>query len=100
MEALEKQIRIVKRMNIPKVDIRKYDKIAVCGMGGSGISGYILRDLYDDKPVFVFQGYELPKFVDKKTLVFCISYSGNTAETISMYNHAKKRGCKVVVISQ
>lgn len=94
---LAEQIKEVGKMKLPLA--RGFDKIAVCGMGGSGIAGHVLRDLIDDVPVFVFQSYILPEFIDKKTLVFCISHSGNTAETISMHRIAKKRGCKTAVIA-
>lgn len=91
------QIKVVKKMNLPIV--KTVRSVAVCGMGGSGIAGFILKDLLDEKPVFILQSYELPKFVNNEMLVFCISYSGNTAETISMHRQAKKRGCKTIVIT-
>lgn len=68
-------------------------------MGGSGICGYILKDLIDTKPVFICNSYNLPKFIDKKTLVFTISYSGNTKETINMYRQAKRKTKKLVIIT-
>lgn len=77
---------------------KKYNKILVCGMGGSGISGYILKDLLDI-PVFVSQSYDIPKFIDNNTLVFVISYSGNTEETISMYHHAKRKTNNIIIIT-
>lgn len=80
------------------IKISGFDKILVCGMGGSGISGYILRDLID-MPVFISQSYEIPKFVDSKTLVFVISYSGDTEETISMYKKVIKKTKKIFVIT-
>lgn len=91
--------QIKEAMSLKTPEIRGHNKIAVCGMGGSGVSGYILKDLIDDVPVFVFQSYNLPRFVDSKTLVFVISYSGNTAETISMCKEARKRGAKIVIIA-
>ena len=97
MKNLASQIKESMGYKVP--EFRNYDKIAVCGMGGSGISGYILKDLIDERPVFVFQSYELPKFVDKKTLVFINSYSGNTAETISMYKQAINRTEKIMIIT-
>lgn len=96
LEKFPEQIK--EAFNLTNLRIRNYEKIAVCGMGGSGIGGYILRDLID-KPVFVIQDYKLPKFIDKNTLVFVMSYSGNTKETISMYKEAKRRTKKLVVIS-
>ncbi len=97
MENLSTQIKEVMELKVPK--FKGYNKIVVCGMGGSGISGYILKDLIDEIPVFVFQSYHLPKFIDSKTLVFILSYSGNTAETISMYKEAKKKTKMIEIIA-
>ena len=77
------------------------DKIVVCGMGGSGIPGDILKVYMRDKkiPVFPSKSYTLPAFVDKKTLVICISYSGNTEETIEAFRNALRLGAQIAVIS-
>ncbi|HEV7536140.1 MAG TPA: bifunctional phosphoglucose/phosphomannose isomerase, partial [Acidimicrobiia bacterium] len=53
--------------------------IAVCGMGGSGISGDVLatagsHDL--SVPVTVLKQYRVPRFVGPGTLFFAMSYSG------------------------
>lgn len=77
----------------------KVDNIVVCGMGASGICGDITRDLVKDKVVIVNKDYNLPSYVNKRTLVFIVSYSGNTEETISSYNQAKKRTKNVVVVT-
>ncbi len=97
MENLALQIRNAMALDVPK--FKNYDKIAICGMGGSGISGYVLKDLFEEKPVFVFQSYDIPKFVNRNTLVFISSYSGNTAETISMYRQAKKKTRNIMIIT-
>ena len=41
----------------------------------------------------------MPEYIDKNSLVFIISYSGNTEETINMYRNAVRKGCQIVVIS-
>ncbi len=75
-----------------------FDKIIVCGMGGSGIAGYVLRDIVD-LPVVVNQGFNIPRWVDKKTLAFVVSYSGNTMETLEMYKQIVKKTDKVAAIT-
>ncbi|MEK6916524.1 MAG: bifunctional phosphoglucose/phosphomannose isomerase [Nanoarchaeota archaeon] len=77
------------------------DNIIVIGMGGSGYSGDLLKVYLNELPIqiHVVKSYNLPKFVGRKSLVFAISYSGNTEETISAYRTAIKRGCRVVSIS-
>src|SRR5207244_2902142 len=76
--------------------------IAVCGMGGSGVAGDVLRSLYAGRlplPIVVVKGYELPEFCGRDTLVFAVSFSGNTEETVAAYGEAVSRGCRVVAVS-
>jgi glucose/mannose-6-phosphate isomerase len=76
------------------------DKIMISGMGGSALAGEILHSYMDSKiPIFLNKEYDLPEFVDSKTLIFASSYSGNTEETIQAYRHAIRKGCKIVVIT-
>ena len=73
--------------------------VVVCGMGGSGISGDVVRAAFRDHlpvPVVVVKGYALPAFCDGDTLVFASSFSGNTEETVAAYTQAVARGCRVV----
>lgn len=87
----------------PKIKLKKnIDKIVVGGMGGSAISGDIMKNYLEDEigmPVFVVRDYKMPKFVDKKTLVFMISYSGNTEESLYMLRDAKRRGSQIVLLT-
>jgi len=81
---------------------RSFNKIIFIGMGGSAIAGDLLKSyLYNELniPVMVFREYHLPEFVDKNTLVFASSYSGNTEETLSCYMEAKKKGASIIGIS-
>ncbi len=76
--------------------------ILFVGMGGSAIGGELVQQLFVDSctiPIMVHRGYELPAWADEKTLVVATSYSGNTAETISCFREALKRGCTTVSIS-
>jgi len=81
---------------------KKPEKILICGMGGSAIVADYISDLFMDEiniPIIVNKNYSLPKFVDEKTLVICISYSGNTEETISCFYQALKKKSMIVTIS-
>lgn len=81
---------------------RKIDKIVACGMGGSGIGAAVLRNLLKqelDIPFETYNSYELPKYIDRNTLVFCISFSGNTEETIECFKQAKKKRAYVISIT-
>jgi len=76
--------------------------VIVGGMGGSAIGGEILQNWSMDKvfvPVFICRDYVLPSFADKKTLVFIVSYSGETEETLSVFNDAVRKGCMVVSVT-
>ncbi len=78
----------------------EFDKIIVAGMGGSGLPGDIIAAYPGIKlPVFVNKEYELPEFANSKTLVFAVSYSGNTEETISAFRTAMRKNCRIVGIS-
>lgn len=80
------------------VKIDDYDKIIICGVGGSGIVGDIIRALYLKVPVYTVR-QNFPRWANKKTLCIIVSYSGDTAEAISLYNQAKKKGCKIIIIT-
>lgn len=76
--------------------------IIVCGMGGSAIGGVLLRDLVarDSRvPLGVVRGYALPSSVDSDTAVVCVSYSGNTEETLESFHNALLMRCPVAVIT-
>ncbi len=80
----------------------KVDNVIIAGMGASAISGDILASLFRDKldvPLVVNREYDLPKWVNKDTLVICISYSGNTIETLSSFKIASQKKCKIICIS-
>ncbi|MGC8976228.1 MAG: bifunctional phosphoglucose/phosphomannose isomerase [Candidatus Ratteibacteria bacterium] len=87
--------------DIPKIE-REFDKIIFTGMGGSAIAGDILKVIIEDFieiPVFVIRDYNLPKFVNSKSMVFIESYSGNTEETLSAYKVAKRKGAFLISVS-
>ncbi len=79
------------------------DKVVVTGMGGSAIAGSLLQAYCSEKApslhVHVSRGYDVPAFVDNKTLVFAISYSGNTEETLSAVKSAMRKGARVVAVT-
>ncbi len=80
----------------------KIDNVIVAGMGASAISGDIIASLFRDKldvPLVVNREYDLPKWVNKDTLMLCISYSGNTDETISAFKLAYQKKCKIICLS-
>jgi glucose/mannose-6-phosphate isomerase len=76
--------------------------VVVCGMGGSGIAGDVLRSLYADRsrvPIVVSKGYAPPEFVGRDTIVVALSFSGNTEETLACFDRAVRAGARVVAVS-
>lgn len=95
----EEAAKIARKFSI---DYPKPQKIIVAGMGGSAIGGEHLKDWARDKlsiPIEVEREYSLPAHADKNTLVFVVSYSGETEETLSVFLEAIKRNCMLVCIS-
>lgn len=85
-----------------RINYSKPQTIIVAGMGGSAIGGELLKDWTRDKidvPIEICREYSLPAYANKKTLVFVISYSGETEEALSMFLDATKRNCMTFCIS-
>jgi glucose/mannose-6-phosphate isomerase len=77
-------------------------QILICGMGGSAISGDLIRTQLIgacDVPVVVHRGDELPRFAGPQTLAVFMSYSGNTGETLGCLRDAIERGVPSVVVT-
>lgn len=78
--------------------LRPPENIVVCGMGGSGLPGEILATL---RPldVFSYKSYNLPPQAGNDSLIICISYSGNTEETISSFKEAANRKLPMITMT-
>ncbi len=77
------------------------DHIVFAGMGGSGAIGDIFSSILSKENIHVYvtKGYSLPKTVDSNTLVVVTSITGNTIETLTVLESAKKTKCKIIVFS-
>jgi glucose/mannose-6-phosphate isomerase len=90
--------------NAEKLDLKDMDKksvnsLLIAGMGGSAVGGLLLRDWLNEScgiPIFVSRNYHLPAWVNKETLLYTVSYSGNTEETLSQYKEATKISCPTI----
>jgi glucose/mannose-6-phosphate isomerase len=99
------QLRVGFELGCGAADLPSADglrAIAVCGMGGSGVVGDVVRALFGTRspvPVVVHKGFALPESLRRDALVLAVSFSGNTEETLAAYGQAVAAGCRVVAFS-
>lgn len=110
-ECCQDAIQRAKAISIPneaeiseKITIRYREpkNIIIAGMGGSAIGGEILQDWLQDRlaiPIHICRDYVLPAYADRNTLVFAVSFSGETEETLSTFVDAVGRKCMTVAMS-
>ena len=86
---------------LPK-DWRLCSEVVVAGMGGSAIAGNLAADLaspLSEIPIRVVRDFKIPGIsVESKQLVVVCSFSGETEETISMFNQAQLTGNALAAI--
>jgi glucose/mannose-6-phosphate isomerase len=98
-ESAEDAIETAEKVNIK---YRRFRNLVVAGMGGSAVGGLLLRDWLagtSTVPIVVSRDYALPGFVSRDTLLFAVSYSGGTEETLSSYEEARAKGAKIVAFT-
>jgi glucose/mannose-6-phosphate isomerase len=84
------------------INYTKPRTIIIAGMGGSAIAGEIIKHQIREKikvPIEICREYRLPAYANEKTLVFIVSYSGETEETLSAFLDALRRKCMLICIS-
>ncbi len=81
----------------------RVNKVVLAGMGGSNLGIRMIRNAFADSikvPININAGYGVPGYVDENTLYIISSYSGTTEEPLSTYTEAKKRGAKIIAITE
>jgi glucose/mannose-6-phosphate isomerase len=77
--------------------------IVILGMGGSGVSGDVAQTVLEPRspiPVRVIKGYgPLPEWIGRNSVVFAVSYSGSTEETLAAMGEAHERGARTIAVS-
>ncbi len=95
--------RHLKGINLEKLRGQKPDSIIVCGMGGSGIAGDILRDLAPflgvPLPIVMVKSGNVPPFPYRKPLFICVSCSGETEETAACLQSALHGNHAIAVVT-
>jgi glucose/mannose-6-phosphate isomerase len=98
---VEEIAEIAQSLEIPST-YKKIDRIVVFGMGGSALGTHVIQSLYRTEmkyPLEIINGYEMPGYVNSKTLVILSSYSGTTEEILFVAELARLRKAKIAVIS-
>lgn len=84
-----------------RYDLQRYKSILFAGMGGSATAGEIVSSILDGSKVrcSVLKGSVLPDSINRDSLVFASSVSGNTFETIQVVKACQRMGIDVVTFS-
>ena len=87
--------------NFKKISFKKSDHIIFAGMGGSGAICDVFSAILSKTGIHteVIKGYDIPKTVDKETIVIITSVSGNTEETFNILSSASDLKCKIIAFS-
>ncbi|MHB1711561.1 MAG: SIS domain-containing protein, partial [Acidimicrobiales bacterium] len=102
---LPEQVAIASNVGRGLVGLPSHDgveNVVVIGMGGSGIAGDVMMAVaapFMPVPIAVVKGYELPDFVGAASLVFVMSFSGDTEETLEAATGAYESGAAMVVVT-
>ncbi|MBL8046294.1 MAG: hypothetical protein JNL09_07130 [Anaerolineales bacterium] len=76
-------------------------QVLMVGRGDSAIAGELARYAAPESilPITVWRESYLPAWVNARTLVLALSFSGNTAETVAVAAAAVERGAQVLTLS-
>ncbi len=79
------------------------ESIVVLGMGGSGVSGDVVQAVAEPRLPWPFRTIKsygpLPEWIGRNTLVFAVSYSGSTEETVAALQETHERGARAIAVS-
>ena len=89
-------------MNQPLPDGPRPKMVILAGMGGSAIGADLAAAYLGPSfpiPLLVWRGYELPASAGPEALVILSSHSGNTEETLSAYDAARRSRARLLAIT-
>jgi glucose/mannose-6-phosphate isomerase len=101
LKGFYKQVKIGWNLT-ENIKVSDIDLIVITGMGGSALPGEILKSYLYKKfklPIIVNKNYDLPEYINQKTLLIVSSFSGNTEETIESMRQGNRKGCKIIAMS-
>jgi len=101
IERIPNQIEIALDHTMPSLSKGTFNKVLLVGMGGSALPMDIVIDAFADqlkiRPA-ILRNYQLPSWVDDKTLIIASSFSGSTEEVMMAIKHFPKKASNIVVI--
>ena len=83
------------------VDVALPGAVVVAAMGGSAMGGELLRALVAGEcpvPITRVRGFRIPHWAGPGTLVMCVSYSGETEETLACARQAHRQGAGLLIV--
>ena len=84
-----------------KKNFKDIENFVLVGMGGSALSGGVIKSFNPKIPLLVHKSYNLPCIKNKKkTLIIFSSYSGNTEEVLDALKMAKKEKLNFAIIAK
>jgi glucose/mannose-6-phosphate isomerase len=98
--AHESAAKAIGHRALPRID--DFDHIVFCGMGGSGVVGDAVVAVGTATlpvPAVVLKHYRTPAFVGPRSLVFAVSFSGDTEETVGNARAAVDAGARLITIA-
>ncbi len=98
---IKEALEIAKKIELPNIS-DSVDNIVYCGMGGSAICGDFLKNLLRDElpvPMEIVRNYSIPHYVNEKTLMILVSYSGNTEETLTCLRRGIEKKVNLLCVS-
>lgn len=104
LESFPDQVRVAsdKARNLSFPSVRNARNLVITGLGGSAIGGDVARSVLAGSlpiPLIVNRDYRLPSFVASDSIVIACSYSGNTEETLSAYQDARRARASIICIT-
>ena len=80
---------------------QNFQNVVIAGLGGSGIAGVMVKKMLENTfslPIQTLSSYDVPEYVNEKTFFITASYSGDTEESLTMFEKAKQKGAFLVTI--
>jgi glucose/mannose-6-phosphate isomerase len=75
--------------------------VVIAAMGGSAMGGELLRALVAGEcpvPITRVRGFRIPHWAGPGTLVMCVSFSGDTEETLACAHQAYRQGADLLIV--